>query len=97
VASVQRKSSHSIADSATAALHLLRSCGFQWISGSDPFVASFQFKFIKAPMLAFSGTYPDIMDNVLDNGTPGTQYIANIDSPSCEFSLHVQARAHLPV
>jgi hypothetical protein len=27
------------------------------------------------------------MENVLDDGSPGTQYIANIDSPSCEYSV----------
>jgi hypothetical protein len=35
-------------------------------------------------MLAFSGEYPSIMYNEMDNGLPGTQYIQNVDAPSCE-------------
>jgi hypothetical protein len=35
-------------------------------------------------MLAFSGEYPSIMFNEMDNGLPGTQYIQNVDAPSCE-------------
>jgi len=42
-------------------------------------------KIVRNPMmLAFSGMYPGVYDNVMDNGTPGTQYIANVNEPSCK-------------
>jgi len=37
-------------------------------------------------MLAFSGEYPDIMYNEMDNGLPGTQYIQNVAAPTYEWS-----------
>jgi hypothetical protein len=53
------------------------------------------FKIVKKPvMLAFSGEYPSIMFNEMDNGLPGTQYIQNVAAPSCECPSSGPFMAH---
>mmetsp|Transcript_17626 Transcript_17626/g.44359 ORF Transcript_17626/g.44359 Transcript_17626/m.44359 type:complete len:88 (+) Transcript_17626:29-292(+) len=44
------------------------------------------FHIVTNPMMLFSGSYPGVYDNVMDNDTPGTQYIANVNEPSYQWS-----------